>query len=104
MNRIKELRSKLGLTLEEFGSRIGKMPTTIFRWEKEQHRIKMEDAKLIADAFGVSITWLMGYEAPPPQILSTEEVSLLAMFSMLTQPEQAEVIRYISNIIRGRQK
>ena len=104
MNRIKELRKQLNLSLEEFGEKIGKPKSTVFRWEKEQRRIKVEDAKVIAKVFNVSLTWLMGYEAPPPQILTTEEVSLLAMFSMLTQPEQQEVIRYISNLIRGRSK
>ena len=104
MNRIKELRERLSLSIEEFARQCNKSKASIYRWETEQRKIKVDDAKDIANAFNVSLTWLMGYEAPPPQILTTEEVSLLAMFSMLTQPEQAEVIRYISNIIRGRQK
>ena len=104
MNRIKELRNKLGMSLEEFGKRIDKPKSTIYRWEEEQRKIKVEDAKKIASIFNVSLTWLLGYEAPPSPILTTEEVSLLAMFSLLTVAEQGEVIRYISNIIRGRSK
>ena len=104
MNRIKELRDKLGLSLDDFAKQTGKSKASIYRWEKEERKIKVEDAKDIANKFNVSLTWLMGYEAPPQPILNTQEVSLLAMFSLLSEAEQLEVIRYISNIIRGRQK
>ncbi len=104
MNKIKELRNSLGMTLQEFGDQVGKPKQTIYRWETEQRRIKAEDARIIAQEFNVSINWLMGYEAPPRPDLESEELSLLAMFSLLTLEEKKLTIAYISNLIMERKK
>lgn len=58
--RIKELRSSLNLTQNEFGKLIGVAQTTLSSYEKESKLPNLEALFNIADKCNVSIDWLCG--------------------------------------------
>ncbi|HFR3948789.1 helix-turn-helix domain-containing protein [Streptococcus suis] len=65
MNRLKELRKEKKLTQEELASEIGVSKITILRWENGERQIKPDKAQALADYFGVSVGYLLGYSENP---------------------------------------
>ena len=61
MNRLKELRKQKGLTQQELADEISVSKITVLRWENEERQIKPEKAQQLADYFGVSAGYLLGY-------------------------------------------
>lgn len=61
MNKLKELRKEKKLTQEELASEIGVSKITILRWENEERSIKPDKAQVLADYFGVSVGYLLGF-------------------------------------------
>ncbi|HEM3649622.1 TPA: helix-turn-helix transcriptional regulator [Streptococcus suis] len=81
-NRLKALRNKNGLTQDELVSElnsrlkpdekaISKM--TVSNWENNKHAIKSDKAQALADFFGVSVGYLLGYSDDNPMTFSTGE-------------------------------
>lgn len=73
-NRLKALRNEKGLTQDELVSELNSMlndgekaisKMTVSNWENNKHAIKQDKAKLLADFFGVSVPYLLGYEEEP---------------------------------------
>ena len=62
MSRLKELRQEKKLTQQELAKEIGVSKLTILNWEKGEPQIKSEKAQQLADIFGVSVGYLLGYE------------------------------------------
>ena len=63
MNRLKELRQEKKLTQQELANEIGVTKRTYIYWEKGERQIKPEKAQQLADYFGVSVGYLLGYES-----------------------------------------
>lgn len=63
MNRLKELRQKKGDTQEVVAKAMGVTRRGYQKWENEESQIKPEKAKQLADYFGVSVGYLLGYES-----------------------------------------
>ncbi len=62
-NRIKLLRQKQGKTQKELADEIGVKKLTISRWENaEDVSLKQDKAQQLADYFGVSVGYLLGYK------------------------------------------
>lgn len=59
-NRIKELRLKHHLTLEQLGQVVGLKSNTISRYEHEKRNPNIKVLQRMADFFGVPITYLQG--------------------------------------------
>jgi transcriptional regulator with XRE-family HTH domain len=62
MNRLKKLRELRKMTRVELAEKIGVTKLTILNWEHGTHEIKGSNAKKLADYFGVSIPYLLGYD------------------------------------------
>ena len=62
MSRLKESRQEKKLTQQELAKEIVVSKLTILNWEKGEHQIKSEKAQQLADIFGVSVGYLLGYE------------------------------------------
>lgn len=60
-NRIKELRKKKKLTQEELAEEINVTKLTISRWERGERVPKSDKAQQLANYFGVSVAYLLGY-------------------------------------------
>lgn len=61
MNRLRELRIKAGMTQEELGKKVGRKENTICKYEKGLREPKLETWKTLADVFGVSPQYLVGW-------------------------------------------
>ena len=62
MNRLKELRKRKNLTQKELADNLGISKRTLRYWEKGEAQIKPNKAQALADYFGVSVGYLLGYE------------------------------------------
>lgn len=62
MNRLKELRKAKKLTQQELADIAEVSKRTIQNWEDGTSNIKSEKAKKLADYFGVSVGYLLGYD------------------------------------------
>ena len=60
-NRLKELRKEKKYTQAQIAELMDVNVKTISRWEKGEFEIKPAQAKMLADYFGVSETYLLGY-------------------------------------------
>ena len=61
MNRLKELRQEKKLSQKELAENIGVHYRTLQNWENGESQIKPEKAQMLADFFGVSVGYLLGY-------------------------------------------
>lgn len=59
-NRIRRLRKKQGLTLEELGEKTGINISSLSHYETGKREPRLEAWKILADAFNVSIPYLQG--------------------------------------------
>lgn len=62
MNRLKELRQEKGLTQQGLADEIGITKRTYIYWEQGERQIKPDKAQALADFFGVSVGYLLGYD------------------------------------------
>ena len=61
--RIKELRSKSGYTMEKLADLIGVSKSTIAKWENGYvDNMRQDNIMKLADVFNVPPTYIMGYE------------------------------------------
>ena len=61
MNKIKQLRKEKKLTQKELAEETDIPYRTLQRWENGETDIKPEKAQQLADFFGVSVGYLLGY-------------------------------------------
>ena len=62
-NRIRELRKKGRLSQQTLAEQIGVFRNTISNWETGYSQISLENAKKVAEYFGVTIDYLLGSES-----------------------------------------
>ena len=68
MNILKQLRKEKGLTQQELSEVIAVSYRTIQNWENGESSIKTNKASQLADYFGVSVGYLLGYEPESEQV------------------------------------
>ena len=61
MNRLKELRKEKKLSQKEIAKEMSISEKTLSRWENGESQIKPEKSQQLADYFGVSVGYLLGY-------------------------------------------
>lgn len=85
MNRLKELRQKKGDTQEVVAKAMGVTRRGYQKWENEESQIKPEKAQQLADYFGVSVGYLLGYSNDPKiyddEIVMEPEEGLIVVHS-----------------------
>ena len=91
--RIKEVRSDTGLTLVEFGKRIGVTKSTVSRMEQAGYSVIPQNIQLICNVFGVSERWLVKGEG---KMYSSDEDAILEKLSNMYDltPEQEIFARH----------
>ena len=88
MNRLKELRKDKNKSQKEIAELLKVNEKTISRWEKGDRPIKTDKAQLLADHFGVSVGYLLGYDEVPKNLI--EELELQLDY-VLTQTEKEDL-------------
>lgn len=73
-NRLKEIRTKKGLSLEQVGKGVGLATNTISRYETGKREPKLETWQKLADFFGVSVPYLQGIDNEPSSGYSKEYI------------------------------
>ena len=76
MNRLKELRQKKGDTQEAVAKAMGVTRRGYQKWENGESQIKTDKAQQLADYFGVSAGFLLGYDEFPKELLDELELQL----------------------------
>ena len=76
MNRLKELRKRDKITQVAFAKDNGIPLRTLQSWENGESQIKQEKAKQLADIFGVSVGYLLGYDEVPKELIDELELQL----------------------------
>ena len=76
MNRLKELRKDKNKSQKEIAELLKVNEKTISRWEKGERPIKTDKAQLLADHFGVSVGYLLGYDDVPRELIDELELQL----------------------------
>ncbi|MFA9413770.1 MULTISPECIES: helix-turn-helix domain-containing protein [unclassified Streptococcus] len=76
MNRLKELRQEKKLSQKEIALELQVPPRTYQRWENGESQIKPDKAQQLADYFGVSVGYLLGYSdfISPNDFLKSKEI------------------------------
>lgn len=62
-NRIRDLRKKARLSQQALADQIGVFRNTISNWETGYSQISLENAKNVAEYFGLTIDYLLGSES-----------------------------------------
>ena len=62
MNRLKELRTSQGMTQLELAEAVSIPKRTIQRLENNESQIKPDKAQILADYFGVEVSYLLGFD------------------------------------------
>ena len=62
-NRIRDLRKNARLSQQALADQIGVFRNTISNWETGYSQISLENAKNVAEYFGVTIDYLLGSES-----------------------------------------
>ena len=76
MNRLKQLRKEKGLTQQKVADEIGVTKRTYIYWENEESQIKTTKASQLADYFGVSVGYLLGYEPESEQASNYQKIKI----------------------------
>lgn len=111
--RIKELRKALGLTLEEFGAKIGMGKSSVSKIEKGLNGTTDQTIRSICREFKVSEDWLRTgegdmFDQEQPSILArlsseykltAREQSVVAAFLELDEADRAAIMRYVDKLV-----
>lgn len=76
MNRLKQLRKEKGVTQQEVADEIGVTKRAYIYWENEESQIKTKKASQLADYFGVSVGYLLGYEPESEQVSNYKKIKI----------------------------
>ena len=91
-HKLKELRLKKGMTLEQVGEIVGVGKSTVRKWETGMiANMKRDQIALLAKALGTTPAYLMGWEdkkSSPDDKLTEEEKMFLALFRQIPVEQQ----------------
>ena len=87
MNKLKELRKEKKLSQKEIAKEMSISEKTLSRWENGESQIKPEKAQKLADYFGVSIGYLLGYNDNLDMVLKGRGTDMADLPSVLVATE-----------------
>lgn len=94
MNRLKELRKKQKNTQQDIADILKMSRRGYQRIENGECQIKPDKAQILADYFGVSVGYLLGYDSPFMHIKPViSKIEIKVMSEFLVQTGQSEEYR-----------
>jgi len=97
--RIKELRARLDLSMEQLAKRSGISLSSISRWENgTTPTIKLSSIDAIAHAVGVNPFWLMGFDVPFEQATEAQGALCFKISEELLWLDEAD-LRIVLKIV-----
>nr|WP_302814787.1 helix-turn-helix transcriptional regulator [Streptococcus lutetiensis] len=88
MNRLKELRKEKKLTQQELADHMQVTRRGYQKWENGESQIKPDKAKELADFFGVSVSYLLGYTLEEP----SKYEQLIHFISKYFKKKESEIL------------
>lgn len=108
--KIKDLRLKRGMTLEQVGDIVGVGKSTVRKWETGMiANMRRDKIALLAQALGTTPAYLMGWkddkkENSPEEIkLSEGEKMLLDLFRQVPEAQQQLVLQMIAVALKTKE-
>lgn len=108
-NRLKDLRKKHGLSMDELGKYIGTSSSRISDWENAKTHPSSNFVVALSDFFNVSTDWLLKGSEPNKDLnsksnFSCKKVAIELPFKELRQEEKDKVQEYIEFLLWKRKK
>lgn len=102
LNRLKELRKEKGLTQKNLSKEIGIPLRTIQNWENGESQIRPDKAEKLADFFGVSVGYLLGYsnnrEAKSVEKLESVYIEFLGNITSISDIDLEDLKAFSNNM------
>ena len=96
-NRLKEIRTKKGLSLEQVGKGVGLATNTISRYETGKREPKLETWQKLADFFGVSVPYLQGISrVRSPKAYRDYETFLNTLYSKREESDDVPLNEFVA--------
>ena len=92
MNRIKELRKQKCVTMDGLAEYMGVSQGTIVHWENGSSQVKPDKTQKLADYFGVSEAYLLGYSDDNQKPYWNSVVDYLTELSDFDYKKMIEVV------------
>lgn len=99
--RFDELREAKGISVYAVSKATGIKTTTFTNWKNGKYTPKDEKLQLIANYFGVTVSYLRSGEKEnaPSSLTPTEYVNLISMYSKLSDEQKNAIKIIISSMI-----
>jgi transcriptional regulator with XRE-family HTH domain len=95
--KLRNLRHKTKMTLQEQSEIFGVSMNTIYRWEHDLAVPRKSMLKGMADHYSVPVEWLLS-ESAAASLVSETEQKLLGMFRKLSENSQYKVLGYVERM------
>ena len=113
IERFKNIRKAKGLTMEQFGKRLGVTKSAVSKWESGGREITNQVIKAVCKEFGVNENWLRTGEGDmfvhdmtdklddlaAAHSLGSDQRVLIEKFIKLSPEARQAVIRYVSDVV-----
>ena len=96
--KLKSLRQKAKMTLEEFGEVLGVSVNTVYRWEHDKSYPRKYMLDAVANYYNVTVEWLLS-ENTVPRVLSIDENEILDTIRQLPEDNRNKVKGYMDSMI-----
>lgn len=99
-NRVLALRKQKGWSQPELGKEIGTSGAIIGRYERGEITPSIEVAKKLADAFGVTLDYLVSDKKVPNILQDKAMLDRWQVIDTLTPPEQERILSVMDSLVR----
>ena len=108
-NQIKELRKEKNITQNQLAAAIGVSRSSVAMWETNNTQPDFDLIKKLADYFGVSIDYLLGYEIKPTEQkenleITSQEKVVIEKIKKLSNNNLQKVFGYIDGLLSTQEK
>lgn len=107
MNRLKDLRREMGLSQQALAEKLNVSQQSICKYENGAIEPNIDMLKAMADLFGISVDYLIGYSSYAHKVeevsetaLNTDELSLLEKYRSLSPSSRALTQRFMDEFLR----
>ena len=107
MNRLKDLRREMGLSQQALAEKLNVSQQSICKYENGAIEPNIDMLKAMADLFGISVDYLIGYSSYAHKVeevsetaLNTDELSHLEKYRSLSPSSRALTQRFMDEFLR----
>lgn len=107
MNRLKDLRREMGLSQQALAEKLNASQQSICKYENGDIEPNIDMLKAMADLFGISVDYLIGYSSYAHKVeevsetaLNDDELTLLRKYRSLTPSSRALTQQFMDEFLR----